>query len=157
MIRRLRDSHFRIVMVLAALLPIGYAALLSRRTPTRSAATAIPADPGGRVPAGAVFQLLASPRIDGRLLAPPGQGQPDALLITPAADPAIPDLLAYWSPTAGDGQTLPPDAMLIGALRGSREQVLPLPEPGMMQGGYLILYSLVRDEILAAVRLTVSA
>lgn len=156
MIRRLRDSHRRFATLLAVLLPLGYAALLSHRGSVRPAADRIAADLGGRVPVGGAFQVLAQPRIDGRLLAAPGQGQPDALLITPSVDPAIPDLLAYWSPAAGDGQVLPPDAMLIGALRGSREQVLPLPEPGMMQGGYLILYSLVRGEILAAVRLTVS-
>ncbi len=155
MIRRLRDWHRRLVTLLVLTLPIGYATIVARRPPDREGAAPILPDLGGRVPEGLGFPLLAEPGIGAFLLATPGAA-PDALLIVPDGDPAIPDLLAYWSPTAGDGRELPADATLIGALRG-RRQVLPLPEPGMLQGGYIILYSLVRDEILAAVRLPGSA
>ncbi len=151
MIRRLRDWHRRVVTLLILALPIAYAAIVARRPPARESAAPILPDLRGRVPNGPDFLLLAEPGIRALLLAMPGSS-PDALLIVPDGDPAIPDLLAYWSPTAGDGRALPADAMLIGALRG-RQQVLPLPEPGQRPGGYIILYSLVRDEILAAVQL----
>lgn len=156
MIRQLRDGHRRVVTLLLLGLPLGYLAIVSARGPAREHAAPILPDQGGRVPQGPSFPLLAEPGIGAFLLARPGAG-PDALLIVPDGDPAIPDLLAYWSPTAGDGRELPPDAMLIGALRGGRRQVLPLPAPEMMRGGYLILYSLVRGEILAAVHLPGSA
>lgn len=151
MIRRLRDAHRRAATLLALALPIGYAAVVAHRPPAPERAAPILPDLGGRVPAHPGLVLLAEPGIEAFLLAMPGAA-PDALLIVPDGDPAIPDLLAYWSPTAGDGRELPPDAVLIGALRG-RQQVLPLPEPGMMQGGYVILFSLVRGELLAAVHL----
>lgn len=153
MIRQLRDWHRRAVTLLLLALPIGYAAIMAGRAPAGDPAAPILPDLGGRVRQGSGFSLLANPDIGAVLLAVPGASVPDALLIIPAGDPAIPDLLAYWSPTAGDGRDLPPDAILIGALRGGRQQVLPLPAPDMMQGGYVILFSLVRAEILAAVRL----
>jgi len=156
-IRRLRDGHRRVLTLLALLVPAGYLAILAHRPPPGVDAATILPDLEGRTAVGGGFTLLAAPGIEARLLAAPGAAEPDAILVIPAGDPAIPDLLAYWSPTAGDGRDLPPDAMLIGALRGARQQVLPLPDPGMMQGGYLILYSLVRGEILAAVQVPVAA
>lgn len=111
------------------------------------------ADPAGRVPAGPAFELLAQPRVEGRLLGTRGDWMPDALQITPSGDPGIPDLLAYWSPAAGDGRELPPGASFIGALQGSREQIFPLPDPGITEGGQVILFSLARGEIVAAVPL----
>ena len=50
-------------------------------------------------------------------------------------------LLVYWAPTETGDSILPPDAILLGALSGGRRRILPLPDPGMLQGGYLILYS----------------
>lgn len=153
MIRPLRKWHGRVIMLLAVTLPPGYVALLSHREASVADTVRLAAGLGGRVPAGPTFALLAEPRIDGRLLAAPGDTRPDALQVTPVGDPGIPDLLAYWCPVAGDTRELPRDAVFIGALRGSRELVLPLPEPGLTQTGYLILFSLARGEVLATVRL----
>jgi len=97
--------------------------------------------------------LLHAPELTAQLLADSGASIPSAVLVTPSADPAIPDLLLYWAPTGADGTALPPDAYLVGALRGSRQQVLPLPEPGMMSGGYFLLYSAVRRQLLGDQRL----
>lgn len=150
MIRRLRDTHRRVVTLLALTLPLGYTALLSRRDRAPADPARLAVDVGGRFAVGEAFSLLATPKIDARRLGTRGNWTPDALLIMPSGDPAIPDLLVYWSPNAGDGRQLPPDAILIGALRGSGDQMLPLPDP-RMTGGHLILYSLGRGEIVAAV------
>ncbi len=153
MIRPLRERHRRVVSLLALILPVGYLVLLTHRAPAEPDALPFAADLSGRVPSGPAFELLAEPRLEGRLLGTRGEGTPDALQITPSGDPGIPDLLAYWSPVAGDGHELPPGATFIGALSGSREQVFPMPAPGIIQGGHVILFSPARGEIIAGVPL----
>lgn len=153
MIRPLREWHRRVASLLALTLPVGYVILLAYRAPAEPDAIPVPADVGGRVPAGPAFELLAKPRVEGRLLGARGDWSPDALQITPSGDPGIPDLLAYWSTAPGDGNELPPGATFLGALRGSRDQVFPLPAPGVTQGVHVILFSLAHGEIVAAVPL----
>lgn len=148
MIRALRERHRRTMVLLAATLPLGYLALLLARSPGAHSMPLPPADRGDRHPVGAEVALLPSPRLTAQLLADSGASAPSAVVVTPTADPGIPDLLLYWAPTAGAGAALPPDAFLIGALRGSRQQVLPLPEPGMMAGGHFILYGAVQHQVL---------
>ena len=153
MIRPLREWHRRVVSLLALTLPVSYVALLAHRAPAEPDAMPFTAHHAGRVAAGPTFELLAEPRVEGRLLGTRGDWSPDALQITPSGDPGIPDLLAYWSPAPGDGHELPPDARFIGALSGGRDQVFLLPAPGVTQGIHVILFSLARGEIVAAVPL----
>ncbi len=148
MIRALRERHRRTMIALAATLPLGYLALVLARTPHSPYPTPIPADRGHRQAVGAPMVLLQSPELQAQLLGDSGGAEPNAVEVTPDGDPAIPDLLLYWAPTTGSGAELPPDALLVGALRGSRQQVFPLPEPGMMAGGHFLLYSAIRHEIL---------
>jgi hypothetical protein len=153
MIRALRERHYQIMTVLTLVLPIAFLGVVLGRQPRAPHPPPLMADRGGRHPIGPAFALLDTPRIKAQLLADSGTVIPDALEVTPTLDPGIPDLLAYWAATPPDGHALPPDAFLIGALRGSRQQVLPLPEPGRMRGGFLILYSAVRREAIATTSL----
>jgi hypothetical protein len=74
--------------------------------------------------------------------------------VTPSRDPGVPDLLVYWVRSAPpDGPSLPPNARLLAALRGSRTQTLPLPEPGRPPVGTVILYSQGWQRVMAVVPL----
>lgn len=148
MIRALRERHRRIFLVLTATLPAGYLGLLLLRAPHPGPLTPLPPDGGNRQAVGAPVTLLESPLLTAQLLAAPDTNVPLAVEVTPEADPAIPDLLLYWAPTGAAGGELPPDAVLVGALSGSRPQVLPLPDSGTTAGGHLFLYSGVRHALL---------
>jgi hypothetical protein len=152
MIRALRDRHRIIATTLAALLPLLYLASLPGGRPRVDRRVSLP-DSVGLAPKGTPVVLLEEPRIVGRLLAHPGGSRPRAFLVTPARDPAIPDLLAYWSPVAADTQPLPRQAILLGALRGSREQLLSLPEREDLGGGWIVLYSHGWNRVVSAVNL----
>jgi hypothetical protein len=152
MIRALRDRHRILATTLVVLLPPLFLASLPVGRPSVDRHGALP-DGAGLSPVGPPVVLLAEPRIMGRLLAHPGESRSGAILVTPARDPAIPDLLAYWSPATADSQALPQQAILLGALRGSREQLLILPEPGRMRGGRVVLYSHGWSRVLSAVPL----
>ncbi len=152
MIRSLRDRHRVVTTALAVILPIVFLAVLAARPVAREPLESAAADGTGLEPVGPAFSLLVEPRIEGRLLALPGDSVPRALQVIPSRDPAIPDLLAYLAPAAGDGGSLPPGAVLLGALRGSRVQVLPFADGAV--GGVLVLYSQGWNRVLASVRLS---
>jgi len=152
MIRALRDRHRVIATTLAVLLPPLYLASLPGGRPRVDRQVALP-DSVGWARTGKPVVLLEEPRIVGRWLAHPGGSGPGALLVTPARDPAIPDLLAYWSPVAPDTQPLPGQAILLGALRGSQEQLLSLPEREDLGSGRIVLYSHGWHRVVSAVNL----
>jgi hypothetical protein len=118
-------------------------------------APATPGDTTGLEPVDPPLTLLAQPRIIGQLLASSRDGPATALQVRPFQDPAVPDLLAYWARSApNDGASLPPDATLLAALRGSRTQIVTLPEPGRPPGGIIILYSQGWHRVMAVVPLS---
>ncbi len=148
MIQALRRRHLRWSMTLGTVLPALYLLLALGGESRSPAGPVADADSLDRQPVGAPLVVLAEPPLAAEWLAAPGQA-PTAIRIVPGEDPAIPDLLAYWAPTPGDGSSLPPDAVLLGALRGSRTQILPMPEPDLTRGGYLVLYSLGWNQVIA--------
>lgn len=153
MIRALRERHRVMTTVLAATLPIAYLVILAGR-PVATGALAPAGDTTGLEPVDPPLTLLTEPRITGQLLAMSSDSPATALQVTPSRDPAVPDLLAYWVRSAPrDAQSLPPDARLLAALRGSRTQILPLPEPGGPPGGTVILYSHGWHRVMAVVPL----
>ncbi len=152
MIGALRRRHFRWSLALSVLLPPLYLLLVLQNPPRSPAGPVVETDSLGRQPAGAPIVLLARPHVVAELLASPAQA-PAAIRIVPGEDPAIPDLLAYWAPAPGNDSSLPPDAALLGALRGNRSRILSLPDPHMMRGGYLVLYSLGWRRMIAAAAL----
>jgi hypothetical protein len=153
MIRALRDRHRVIVSLLGLTLPVAYLGVVLGRPPqqpARLAATTAAVDAAGRpLPVGPRFTLLDRPRIEAELLGSTQDGEPAAVQVTPVEDPAIPDLLLYWGPTAGDGAALPADATLLGTMRGSLPQTMALPEAGP-RGGYLVLYSMGWGRVMSA-------
>jgi hypothetical protein len=153
MIRQLRDRHRTIATALAVALPIAYAAILAGR-PVGTGPPAPAGDSTALEPADSPFTLLVEPRITGRLLAAAGDSAAAAIQVVPSRDPGVPDLLVYWvRAVQPDTPSLPPDARLLAALRGSRTQVLPLPEPGRPPGGTIILYSHGWRRVMAVVPL----
>ena len=59
-------------------------------------------------------------------------------------DVRVPDALLYWSPYVSPEKGLPPEARLLGPLHGAEIKTHPLPSDG-----YLILYSLAHQQIVA--------
>lgn len=69
-------------------------------------------------------------------------------------DPREPDLLAYWSPGAPLGNTLPGDARLLGPVGGTRPHWFRLPPDaqrgaGPEETGHLTVYSMAHARIYA--------
>lgn len=148
MIRSLRARHRAIFVVLAALVPAGYAAaLLGRRAaPPTSAwpeATVTPAASGDeRLVTWSPISLRTRIRRadDGTL----------AVALESWREPAPPDALVYWSASEpGDGE-LPDDARLLGPL-GNGPRALSLEHAP--EGGWLVLFSLGHGEVVASLAL----
>jgi hypothetical protein len=62
-----------------------------------------------------------------------------------------PDLLAYWSASAGTSSELPTDAVLLGSV-GDQAREFKLPDVGATPGS-IVLFSLARFEVVASVPL----
>lgn len=137
---------------LAVVVPVGYIAILAARPASTPSPARAPVGLG-MAPVGPTIRLLDDPPIEARLLAPPGDPTPRAVEIAPSRDPAIPDLLAYWATAASDG-SLPEGAVLLGALRGSRTQVLPLPAGASAATGRVVLYSQGWHRVMSTTPLT---
>jgi hypothetical protein len=111
-----------------------------------------PPDSAELVPVGDSLNLLADPRISAQLLARHPDSGAAAIRVVPSRDPGIPDLLLYWA-RAGSPESLPPDARLLAALRGSRTQIVAFPSPEFPPGGAVLLYSQGWSQVLAVVPL----
>jgi hypothetical protein len=141
-IAALRRRHRAMTTALVITLPILYGVIILQREPPTLSRPVPAADTVPRRPAGPVWTLLESPRLTGQLLTAPGEDAPSALRVTPDGDPAIPDLLAYWDAVTPADSVLPAESILLGALRGSRQQILALPAPARGRAGRVILYSM---------------
>ena len=148
MISPLRRRHGRIVIVLCAALPIGFAAAIlarEREAPLES----LPRDLARTGPAieapmharddawGDLAISMRTGRTAGRAI----------VELEPRAQLRVPDLLVYWTAAAPPIETLPPDAHLLGALgEHARRYVLPLNA----DAGALVLFSMARSEVIEA-------
>lgn len=144
MIRRLRGRHRAMIVLLTPILPVILLVALVGRSPVPS--TSLPRELGdprdpSLVPVGSEWTLLQSPGIQARFLARQGDSTPSAIALDSVEQPIPPDLLLYWSETAGDSTTLPADAVLLGPLEARRQLKFPVSNRG-----YLILYSLAHRE-----------
>ena len=122
MIQPLRRLHLRIVFAASVILPLVFLAGLLGRRP---------------------FPLV---EID-----LPRQGEWPAEFsgyLKSFKETLTPDALVYWSPLNSSGQTLLPEARLLGALYGSFVSNGSLPSDG-----YLLLYSLAQQKVIAALPL----
>jgi hypothetical protein len=160
MIAPLRARQLRLVATVCLLAAVGsVAALAVRRAPStvaalpealRAAGTAGTAGAGQFLfesaelwDAGALRTTVR--RLDGRLqldlapvpAAPRGPGAPDVLLYASAGPVPAP------APNA----RLPGDAVLLGPFPGDPPRAFQLP-PSLADGGWLVLYSLARHEVV---------
>jgi hypothetical protein len=153
MIRPLRQRHRRIVIALAVVLPVAFAAGIAARRPV----PAMGQLPMALVPVAGNWEnagtehpgLFAKTRIQVQLLRVPGETRPSAVQILAPKDFLKPDLLVYWlagSVRAAD--KLPDQAVLLGAFQPS--VALPLPPNAAATGGSLVLYSLADQEVVDA-------
>jgi hypothetical protein len=155
-IRALRRRHLRAFTLLAVVLPaILVAALTTRRTPpvVASAPTALTdptLDTWVAFDSAEAQALEVSIRI--RLLAPAATTSGPMTRLGVELEPtrAIgrPDVLVYWTALApGSNEALPSDALLIGAMGGTRPRRFELPRPAQSSGS-LVLYSAAHREVL---------
>jgi hypothetical protein len=152
--RPLRRWHLRLVLVLAPVSAVLLvAAIAARRT--------IPANPS-------LAALLPQPHpsareTDRRLVHEGGLDlelrrledsvtQARLVELTPLAEPHVADLLVYWSARPA-GETLSPDAILVGPLGGRLPVLYRLPPESARQTGELILYSAATSRVLCRLEL----
>jgi hypothetical protein len=152
MVRSLRQRHRIVVLTLSALLPAAFLlGIDSRRS--------IPLLPS--LPTSLSHQpvrtyqsvwlrddLWENMPLRTRLLSDPPHSNL-ALEVT-AADPVVrPDVLLYWLPaTSKLDESLPSDAVLLGAWIQQPVNPLPVPQSAKAGQGRLILYSLADHEIV---------
>ena len=60
-----------------------------------------------------------------------------------------PDVLAYWSPESPTGMALPDQAFLLGPVSDSRSNIYSPPTGAGSDSGFLVLYSLGHQEVVA--------
>ena len=152
--RRLRARHVRMWGALAVLLPIGLAAAIYSRTPIPTVGVsgdAMPDDPAAH----ATFDFLDT-RIRARL-GPAANGSAAIVELTAEEDPALPDVLVYWTSTGAGATTsgLRGDELLLGSFFGRRTHRFTLPADAMsatadsVANGRLLFYSLAHGEVVA--------
>lgn len=147
MIRSLRARHRAIFVLLAVLVPAGYAAaLLGRRAPPPASAWP------GEGPTGATTGARRTVMWSQLELLTEIARSDDGVLRVRAlswSEPAPPGLALYWS--AGDpAGELPDGARFLGAL-GPAAREFELRD--VAEGGWLVLYSLGHGESLGALAL----
>ena len=153
--RPLRRWHFRLIAVLAPVAAVVLiAAIAVRRT--------IPANPS-------LAELRPRPfpnarETDRRLVHEAGlvlelqrledaATQTSLVELTPLAEPHVADLLVYWG--AGPaGDTLSPDAILLGPLFGRLPARYRLPPESARRTGVLILYAAATSTVLGRLELS---
>jgi len=157
MIRELRARHRAVFAVLAVGLPIGLGFALASRgsVPPISPGSPGPIEAAAGVPSG-------TPEVDTRARAgdvelrvrmwrPEADGAV-ALELRAARDLELPDVLVYWA-DSDQARELPPNAVLLGPLAGTRARCWRLPRRAPGVAGRLYLYSLGHQELAASLEL----
>jgi hypothetical protein len=93
------------------------------------------------------LRALSGARLDQRVFATPEGLLSVEVSLAPAS--AAPEALLYWA-AAGPGSGLPEHALLLGRLAGPTRFELP---PEAAGGGWLVVYSLVHQEVAIAAEL----
>ena len=154
MIRPLRQRHRIAISAIAILLPIAFVAGIA----ARKTIPAMELPPAIIQPQPAFSHLVFKKdnlwpdlEVAVRVFA---DSLPPANLIVelqPRSYIKMPDILIYWSPRPANSlEKLPENAFLVGTLSGVEARRFPLPSPALNSDGSLILYSLARQEMIAA-------
>ena len=142
MIRPLRATHHAVFLFL----PIVLAAVLASGLTLRYSWPASPRLLTRDVAASETTATVAGVNLKVRLFGPAGPTERKVQLV-PAAPIASPDLLVYWSEHSA-AKALPSSAQLVGSYRAGG--IYTLPANGRSQG-YLSLYSLAHQEVVASI------
>lgn len=142
MIQPLRAWHRRAAIALAGALPVIFVAgVLARKAPAPGNAT-ITWD--ANAPAQIRWRAAVPVRL-GTRLATARRSDDGTWLEVQARDLLEPDVLVYWSAAAPNGNALPAKSRLLGSIAARTLQL-----PG---GGYAVMYSLARQNVIGSIRL----
>lgn len=145
MIRSLRRRHAKLILGIAAIVPIVVLlALAARPTPPIMASSA---------PRPAVGSWTALGPNDGLHALVESVGTQEWLHLARDEKLVAPDVLVYWSPEAPvDKEPFPSSAVLLGALGDTGAQTFDLPASDV--SGVLLLYSLAHQSTIATTPMT---
>lgn len=154
MIRPLRQRHRRMVIALGVLLPVAFAVSIAARRPVPTgqslSAALIGESPHFEKIVWDRADLWAQTAIRTRLLSDGSDGKRFAVELSAANDILKPDLLVYWAPgNAKTEETVPDNAILLGAFVRASATLLALPDGASNSIGRLLLYSLADHEVVA--------
>jgi hypothetical protein len=142
-----------VTTALLAVVPLLYLAAVAAR-PEAPVMAELPAPLAGDAPAGRLLleadDLFDRVPITVRLRAG-DDGDGRILELTPRAPLAEPEALAYYSGEPS-GAGLPPAAVLLGAMDGTRPRTFPLPAAAA-GGGWIVIYALGHQEVVATAEL----
>ena len=145
MIHSLRSAHRRTWLALAPVLPMVLIVGLMARRPLPRSNSRITNSETQR----AIRQTddpWTKHKIHSVFLRDPSDPTSVQVVLTEPGDLSVPDVLVYWSPQLSGTDSLPTDALLLGALENSRPMHLRDGNPK----GFLILYSLAHHSIVDA-------
>jgi hypothetical protein len=151
-IRPLRRAHRAIVTVLAVALPLAFVQALRGRNPVPAgelSAAVLGSAPRADLPRLVGLRALDGVRLEQRVFATPEGRLSVEVSLAPAS--AAPDALLYWAAAdPGPAAGLPEHALLLGRLAGATRFALP---PDAAGGGWLVVYSLIHQEVVIAAEL----
>jgi hypothetical protein len=147
-IAKLRRRHRVVFLALVVVVPVGLAVGLAARTPVPTMASDDPALAG--LPGAPAAEAASA---DGLLAARRLEDGGTRIVLSGLGALSAPDVLVYLVQDAS-ALRLPPDARLLGALRGVGRQAFDVGPGGLGDGSHVLLYSLGHQEIIgrAAVR-----
>jgi hypothetical protein len=149
MILRLRQRHRRTFTILTLSLPVAFAFGIAARKPvptvTLPAELNLPAQQQFTATVWERTDLFVKAPVRIRLLRERSGGGGFGVSLSGATDFLRPDLLVYWfTGAAAIGETIPDDALLLGAFY---TETLVFPAGVTPTNGVLVLYSLANQEI----------
>jgi hypothetical protein len=145
MIQPLRSAHRRTWLALALVLPTVLIVGLMARRPLPRADSKINIS-ATRQAIRQSDDLWTKHKIHSVFLRDTSDPTSVQVVLESLGDLSVPDVLVYWSPQLSGSDSLPPNAVLLGALEKRRPWHLPDSNPK----GFLILYSLAHHSIVDA-------
>ena len=148
MIQSLRRTHWRIMLLLAILLPtVVVAGLIAR--PTFLRMSPLPEE----------SQLTYSlPRLEKwdqvglevGFKRPAKPNERAVMCVVPREEPREPDLLMYWNPVTPQSGEPGQDSVLLGSLKGRQTRCVNIPIEVPESSGVLLIYSLAHQKQIAS-------
>jgi hypothetical protein len=148
MIQPLRTAHRRAFVALSFVLPAILVAGLAARHPRSSTGGTAASDEALDYAATKSATLWQKHAIQAELHRNAGHSQEIDVVVKVSHQVNEPDLLLYWAASEPQGNTLPRQALLLGAFRVGQTFTL---QENAAQSGYLVLYSNAHQVVVDAV------